>query len=213
MPVAHAFTQRVLGYYICAFAVIFCTAMFNFRAYHAIRTTTSGLSVLEWNEQDFSYLEDDYPPTLIPPSRHLRNAALVMEEMVHYLPNMSQDWESMIPAGSEGFVHLGPTKRLFGVSMYHQIHCLTRLQQSTTGTRSLESFEELALGHLRHCLNYLSQTFLCTANVRLEPLEDDSLGVPKTDGMGLEHRCRDWTVVWCAVEANIARWGREGRLP
>lgn len=159
------------------------------------------------------YLEDDYPPTLIPLSRHPRNAALIMEETVHYSPNASQDWDSMIPEGSEGFVRLGPTKQLFGVSMYHQVHCLIRLQQSTTGARSLESFEELELEHLRHCLNYLRQTFLCAANVRLEPLEDDGSGVPKTDGMGLEHRCRDWTLVWREVEANVARWGSEDVLP
>lgn len=135
-----------------------------------------------------------------------------MEETVHYSPNASEDWNSMMPAGSEGFVRLGPQKRLFGVSMYHQLHCLATLQRSTTSTRSLESFGQFEREHLRHCLSYLRQMFLCAANVRLEPLEDDGSGVPKTDGMGLEHRCRDWTLLRREVEANVERWDPEDEL-
>ena len=52
MPVAHTFTRRVLGYYICAFAVVVYTAVVNFRVYHPLRTTAPLVS--EWNEQDFS---------------------------------------------------------------------------------------------------------------------------------------------------------------
>ena len=44
---------------------------------------------------------------------------------------MPEDWESMTPAGSGGFVRLGPQKRLFGVAMYHQLRCLRVLQQAT----------------------------------------------------------------------------------
>ncbi|KAI1783235.1 hypothetical protein LXA43DRAFT_977203 [Ganoderma leucocontextum] len=194
MPPSYTFTWRVLCYYLCAAAIVMCALWFNLRVCYAFRASTTSLSVREWHEHDFSYLEDDYPPTLIPPSQHPRNVALITEETVHYFPNASQDWESMLPTESEGFVRLGPQKRLFGVSMYHQLHCLGRLQRATT-----HSWE-------RCC---------ALRAVRLEALEDDPAGSggKKTDGMGLEHRCKDWTLVRREVETNFEHWSWEDPLP
>ncbi|PIL23304.1 hypothetical protein GSI_14614 [Ganoderma sinense ZZ0214-1] len=119
----------------------------------------------------------------------------------------------MLPTGSEGFVRLGTSKRLFGISMYHQLHCLGRLQQATTV--SWDTLRKLQVEHLHHCLNYLRQTLLCAASVRLEALEDDPAGSggKKTDGIGLEHRCRDWMLVRREVEANFEHWSWEDELP
>ena len=142
--------------------------------------------------------------TLFPLSRHPRNVGLVMEESVRYSPNASMEWESIMPTGSAGFVKLGQEKRLFGISMYHQIHCLQQLQQAIT--RDIESNHKYENDHIQHCLNYLKQMFLCAASVRLEPLTDDGAGMMKTDGIGLEHSCRDWTLVRHKAEANYADW-------
>ena len=188
------------------------------------RTSVSHLHACRYPyESDYyslGYLGDDHPPTLLPPSRHLRNVALITEETVHYWPHTPQDWESMTPAGSGGFVRLGPQKRLFGVAMYHQLHCLRTLQQATShsngsGSGSYDAPEKLDNigGEVRHCLNYLRQMLLCAANVRLEPMtQDRELGGLKTDGIGLEHRCKDWTVVRREVEANVERWRSEERM-
>ena len=166
------------------------------------------------------YLGDDHPPMLLPPSQLPRNIALVTEETVHYWPHMPEDWESMTPAGSGGFVRLGPQKRLFGVAMYHQLRCLRVLQQATAPLNaSVFKFDippplDNIGGGVHHCLNYLRQMFLCAANLRLEPLtQDRELGGVKTDGIGLEHRCRDWTVVRRQVEANIEQWRAAERIP
>ena len=50
---------------------------------------------------------------------------------------------------------------------------------------------------------------LCAASVRLEPVKQASgagAGGPKVDGLGLEHRCRDWTVLRSEAEANFLTW-------
>ncbi|PIL23328.1 hypothetical protein GSI_14639 [Ganoderma sinense ZZ0214-1] len=213
MPAPHTFTRRAVGYYVCAVAVVMCALWFNHRVYHIIRASARDPSLQEWREEDFSYVADDYPPTLLPPHQHPRSVALITEETVHYWPQTPHDWESMAPAGSGGFVRLGPQKQLFAVAMYHQLHCLRRLQQATTSSNGpgLDGTGEVH----RRCLNYLRQMLLCAANVRLEPLtEDRASGDLKTDGIGLEHRCRDWTVVRRKVQANFERWTSESeRMP
>lgn len=227
------FTARILSYYLCAAIVVTCAVWFNLRAYHAVRASASDAFVQEWDGQDFSksfmcmrlasqcesdlqflgYLGGDHPPTLLPPSRHPRNVALVTEETVHYRPYAPQDWESMAPAGSRGFVRLGPQKRLFGVSMYHQLHCLLRLQQAAADSSGSDVSGTLEGGEVHHCLNYLRQALLCAANVRLEPLRRNrTSGALSTNGIGLEHRCKDWTLVRREVKANFERWTEKERM-
>ena len=124
---------------------------------------------------------------------------------MHYQPNVSAEWASLFPAGSGGFVRLGPHNRLFGVSMFHQLHCLDKMRRAVV--RPPDS--EWESWHTQHCLNYVRQMLLCAANVRVEPVketpeaEEESL---KVDGLGLEHRCRDWTILRTEAEANFLRW-------
>lgn len=48
---------------------------------------------------------------------------------------------------------------------------------------------------------------LCAANVRLEPVKDSSvLGMDRVDGLGLTHRCRDWTKLRTLLEENYKNW-------
>ena len=152
-----------------------------------------------------AWLEADYPPSLIPLSQHPRNAALVIEDTVHYAPNASADWHSIFPAGSGGFVKLGPHDRLFGVSMFHQLHCLDKMRRAVVAMPS----SEWESWHTQHCLNYVRQMLLCAASVRLEPVKvapgKGQEGL-KVDGFGLQHECRDWSALREAVEANHERW-------
>lgn len=66
--------------------------------------------------------------------------------------------------------------------------------------------------HTQHCLNYVRQMLLCAANVRLEPVKvgrgtgEEGL---KVDGLGLEHRCRDWSLIRKEVEENFERWPQD----
>jgi hypothetical protein len=46
---------------------------------------------------------------------------------------------------------------------------------------------------------------LCAASNRLEPVKNVTEGL-KVDGLGLEHTCRDWSVLRGIAEENFAEW-------
>ncbi|KAJ2975103.1 hypothetical protein NUW54_g11784 [Trametes sanguinea] len=153
--------------------------------------------------------------SILPPSsslsQHPRDSALTIEDSVHYLPNNSAEWSSTFPIGSSGFVRLGPRGRLFGVSMFHQLHCLDKMRRAVVEPPP----SEWESWHTQHCLNYVRQMLLCAANVRLEPVKEIESHAggkkeAKVDGLGLEHQCRDWSVLRKAAEENYLHWPKEG---
>lgn len=108
------------------------------------------LSLLGWQN-------DDFPPTLdlalssISPEFSIGDPVLlIMEDSRHYSLGSSKhgsgtkadsdreleidaEWESLYPGESAGFVRLGPEMRFFGLSMYHQLHCLDSLRYAIQG--------------------------------------------------------------------------------
>ncbi|EJD43622.1 hypothetical protein AURDEDRAFT_114668 [Auricularia subglabra TFB-10046 SS5] len=153
--------------------------------------------------REYSYLEEDFPPTLFPLSEHPWNSQIVIEDTVHYAPNNSKEWHSIFPEGSGGFVRLGPDARLFGVSTFHQLHCLDELRRAIIRPPPTE-WEGW---HTVHCLGCIRQMSLCAANVRLEPVKAHvAPGMDKVDGLGLRHRCRDWTKIRDILEENYKHW-------
>jgi hypothetical protein len=51
---------------------------------------------------------------------------------------------------------------------------------------------------------------LCASNVKLEPFKPDSeAGSDKVDGLNLEHKCRDWSVLREIAEKNYDGWPEE----
>ena len=70
---------------------------------------------------------DDYPNSLESVMGQLGKVALTLEDSFHYTPDgphADAEWWSIYPGSSQGFVYLGPQRRFFGVSVFHQIHCL-----------------------------------------------------------------------------------------
>ncbi|PSR79917.1 hypothetical protein PHLCEN_2v6818 [Hermanssonia centrifuga] len=65
--------------------------------------------------------------------------------------------------------------------------------------------------HTQHCLNYVRQMILCESNLRLEQVKDSPVGL-KADGLGLEHTCRDWSILYDIAEENSKHWP-EGLYP
>ncbi|KAL1941012.1 hypothetical protein VTO73DRAFT_7648 [Trametes versicolor] len=193
-------TIRGWVYFVLSVFIFILGILINLKAH-----TNASIDQVEWRESDFSYLETDYPPSLFPLSQHPRDAALVIEDTVHYLPNNSREWASLFPAESGGFVRLGPLGRMFGVSMFHQLHCLDKMRRAVVGPPS----SEWESWHTQHCINYVRQMLLCASSTRLEPVkvtrEGDGEGV-KVDGLGLEHQCRDWSLLRRKVEGNLGQW-------
>ena len=143
------------------------------------------------------YREFDFPPSIIPLSQHPYNARLTIEDSVYYEPNATAEWSTLFPPGG-GFVRLGPEHRLFGVSMFHQLHCLDKMRRAVVH----DPPSEWERWHTQHCLNYVRQMLLCASSNRLEPVKETAEGL-KVDGLGLEHTCRDWSVLRGIAEENF----------
>ncbi|KAJ7267909.1 hypothetical protein C8J57DRAFT_1326137 [Mycena rebaudengoi] len=105
---------------------------------------------------------------------------MAMEESVRYPlrgASAKAQWESMVPKNG-GIVHCLDIMR----RMYVEDH----------------QGELDAIG--RHCLNYLRQTVLCRADLRLESLQDPD-GPHAIDMYG-DFTCTDWRQVYARVEEN-----------
>ena len=151
-----------------------------------------------------AWVGDDFPPTLESEIDLGLPVALTLEDSRHF-PLSGEDadaeWESIYPSNSAGFVRLGPSKRFFGLSMYHQIHCLDSLRYAILGREHPAKRMRKDVPHPQHCLNYLRQTILCAADLTLEPeVQPESQDVG--EGLFATHICKDWSKVHEFVEFN-----------
>jgi len=143
-------------------------------------------------EKPYSYEGHDHPREL-----HLdlgEPVALTIDDTEHFqiaTPEAMSEWNSIFPPG-RGFIHLGPNKRRFGLSMFHQIHCLDMIRQAM--------LSDTTSGHIHHCFSYLRQVALCHADLTLEEgvpaLGVDPTGELPVNGLDMTHTCRDWTKVY-----------------
>ncbi|KZV95272.1 hypothetical protein EXIGLDRAFT_480079 [Exidia glandulosa HHB12029] len=152
----------------------------------------------------YTWLGHDFPE-LLPSYADLPLVELAVEESVHYpLTNSTEtdaNWASAAPRGYN-FVHLGPKKRLFGVSMFHQLHCL-RYFARAFGPGLGDEHEH---NHIRHCLSYLRHAVLCSPDLTLERgdfVQRYGGGRTRT---GEVHTCRDWSALYDAMDANWEVW-------
>ena len=163
-----------------------------------------------------AYIGDDHPTEL--PLR-LDTVAMTFNSTEHYSTSgimAWSEWNSLdhFPRG-HGFVRLGPngtlssplsarvsnahhsqilSGRAFGISMFHQIHCLHMIRLALINGPD---------DHSGHCLNFLRQAILCNSDTTLDPLVVDPDGtMTGTDGMGVTHVCRDWSQVYAYVTEN-----------
>jgi hypothetical protein len=65
-------------------------------------------------------------------------------------------------------------------------------------------------GRIQHCLNYLRQAILCNSDTTLEPsfpyILPDNTSTSAASGIGVVHKCVDWTQVRSFVEANQIKY-------
>jgi Mycotoxin biosynthesis protein UstYa len=130
---------------------------------------------------------------------------MVAEETVHYgidTPEGMEDWATTQVDGG-GFMTVGPPRRGFSVSMFHQLHCLRLVRWALGG-----KYHAKAWGHVQHCLNYLRQDIICDSDVTLEPadiLERDY----EAERFGSVHICRNWEALYMEANDNWAQWAKE----
>ncbi|PBK95939.1 hypothetical protein ARMGADRAFT_1045234 [Armillaria gallica] len=149
------------------------------------------------------FLGHDFPSSLpLPPSRSPSDRVLLpVQETVHYSLSgdaSDNEWSNLTSAGF-GYAHLGPDSRLFMVGMFHELHCLRVLNFA------FDRSHKATGDHVHHCLNYLRQMALCSADVTLEPGDFTKRNF---DGSrtGSVHVCRDWSALYDAMEENWVQW-------
>lgn len=114
------------------------------------------------------------------------------------------EWNSIRPPGS-GFVFLGQEHFAFGVSMWHQMHCLNHIRSTLVNGDD-------GSDHTEHCFHYLRQGILCAADTTLEP---GGVGMLKANGdvsapvLGTVHTCRDWRQVYDWLGREHEKWTPE----
>ncbi|KAF9038916.1 hypothetical protein BDZ89DRAFT_1061014 [Hymenopellis radicata] len=151
----------------------------------------------------YTYRGHDFPQYLPIPNSMLDEVLLTVEESVRYPVAGSasdDDWFSLqLGSGSAGYVRLGSEERIFVVNMFHELHCLRLLNLA------FDPVKVVLEGHIQHCLNYLRQMTMCKPDLTLERMgwEERNFEVER---VGATHVCRDWSMVYAAVEDNYARW-------
>ncbi|KZT01791.1 uncharacterized protein LAESUDRAFT_686230 [Laetiporus sulphureus 93-53] len=140
-------------------------------------------------------------------------AALEVVDSDRYGMHDDNDWASVIPHG-HGFVRIAtgdkePTDDdYYAVSMYHQMHCLNSFRRMFNGRNDSRADHDGA--HALHCLTYLRQMVLCSADITLEPaFATQNVDGRKTQaayGTGVTHVCRDWVQVRDWVENSYLDW-------
>lgn len=136
-------------------------------------------------------------PSYYPIERNLVQVSF--EDSVHYVLNSSEseaEWNT-IYRSHHGFLHL-PTKpsgkrREFGLTMFHQLHCLRMIGDATTS--------HIAGPHLTHCFHYLRENIICEADDTLEPVvEVDGRWIVDT---GVQRTCKDWRKAFELADENF----------
>lgn len=138
-----------------------------------------------------AFVGDDYPQYY---PVDLGAVSFTPEDTVHYQISSNDaenEWDSIFPDGG-GFLLLGPQRRAFGLSLFHQMHCLVRIRRAI-GARQPSI-------HAHHCLNYLRQAIICEADSTIEPV------VPspgeRTVYAETSRTCKDWEKVYKLVSDN-----------
>lgn len=104
-----------------------------------------------------------------------------------------------------GFVNIPGSIQFWGISMYHQLHCLVGLERILNNVFNNDELGRRDAAHARHCVDYISQASLCAADATLEPITTDPPGQNNllAAKMG-SHMCKDWRGVRDWVEENSA---------
>lgn len=143
---------------------------------------------------------DDYPQYY---PVDLGHVLFTPEDTVHYQifgDDAESEWDSIFPDGG-GFLLLGPARREFGLSLFHQMHCLVRIRGAIRARKPSI--------HAHHCLNYLRQAIICEADSTIEPVVSSSGG--RTIYAEVPRTCKDWEKVYALASDNYERTSERRR--
>ncbi|KAI0053245.1 hypothetical protein FA95DRAFT_1601266 [Auriscalpium vulgare] len=185
---------------LAAVSVVLTLSLFSFVAQPAPNVDVVCASIrpihVDQPADSYSYEGLDVP-SLAPGLRLGQPVELTVEESVHYSldePEAAHEWLQVSPVGT-GIYALGPRRRGFFVSMFHQLHCLRYIRSAYTDEESPSK------AHMQHCINYMRQAILCQADLTLEPGNFAQRNFT-IDRVGQTHVCRDWDGMYDVVGRN-----------
>lgn len=89
---------------------------------------------------------------------------------------------------------LDATHSVYQVSMFHTLHCLEALRLALDGTaRDQGIAEDLSQTHAPHCINWIRQEVMCSADIALNSVLDE---------YRTPHQCRDFDRIMQWTEAH-----------
>jgi hypothetical protein len=146
-----------------------------------------------------SFGDNDYPRSWdIGGKQKVSRVLMSSEESIHYqldTPQADLEWRALVPAN--GTIYLGPERRPYTISMFHQLRCLDVIRTELLSTRGLDT--PLPPSELsRHCFNYLRQMALCRADTTLVQVLNPDNAHPFPDVAV----CNDWEHVYTEVRRN-----------
>ena len=149
-----------------------------------------------------AYVGDDYPTWY---GLDIGTVEMTFEETVHYPLSGAQaetEWNTLRRMDSHhGYIRLGPDKRVLAVAMFHELHCVNTLRKALVDRTHTEGSDH----HVQHCLNYLRQLFLCSADSTLEPYDFTNRDF-ENERLGVTRQCRDWSIVYEETQRNYVEW-------
>ncbi|GJE92371.1 hypothetical protein PsYK624_085250 [Phanerochaete sordida] len=152
----------------------------------------------------YSFVEDDVPERL-PLMRDRGYVLWSAEESVRFSidgPRADEEWFYATVFKGAGNVNLGPNDRFFAVDLEHELHCLRRLRESLGREEGLTDAE---FGHAEHCLSYLRQHILCSADETLEFGDSFARNHSAWRSAGLRV-CRDPEAFFSAMSVYNGAW-------
>ncbi|KAJ5165642.1 uncharacterized protein N7500_007472 [Penicillium coprophilum] len=118
-------------------------------------------------------------------------------------------WQQLTTTNDGGFLwvrHNETYRTGWGISMFHSLHCLGLLREivktkSDHSNSDSHHASHADAAHAGHCLSYIAQSLLCSADGTLErpkSILDENGDILRDDinGEGVEHRCRDHSLLW-----------------
>ncbi|KAH6714212.1 hypothetical protein BKA61DRAFT_674821 [Leptodontidium sp. MPI-SDFR-AT-0119] len=119
-------------------------------------------------------------------------------------------WNTLMPPGT-GRAVSDPTHTFFTTSMTHQLHCVYMMARIFSGMvlNTTEPIPDNLLPddwhfHFMHCVDYMRQAVMCSADLALEPHEPDDLDEGALDAAwNARHVCKDYEAVTGYLEEQI----------
>ncbi|VDB90023.1 unnamed protein product [Peniophora sp. CBMAI 1063] len=200
---------------ITTVSVALSTIFVLFAACTGRLSTTRSFAIGRLRESELRALsfEDDevpifYPMLDLPVDAEVDQRPLVkvgFEETVHFHWDNStsaREYFQMIPFGSVGQRH-GKQNRAFATAVFHMEHCY-RIFHSVYVSDDIPGIQ---WEHINHCVNYLRQQILCTADLTPE-MGDFMARDPGEAREGSVRVCRDFGAMYDSAAYNWFSWLR-----